>query len=188
MAPHFWHDFFPEAQLHNIIVDRSDHYPILLKLCVENRRQIMKEFKFENAWLLEEGFDAVVNDVWGKKIHSDILQKLNNCTKEMITWGRKLRSRYRDEIEECRKELEMMRSNTMLAQSNKYDEVRSKMSRLLAQEEDFWQQRLKIYWLRDGDTNSRFFHVMASSKRRRNDILEIQNKDGAMINTQQGIF
>jgi len=60
------------------------------------------------------------------------------------------------------------------------------MSRLLAHEKAFWQQRSKVYWLRDGDTNSRFFHAMASSKRRRNYILEIQNK-GAMINTQQGI-
>jgi len=126
MATQFWHDFLPEAQLHNIIADRSDHYPILLKLCAENRRRIMKEFKFENAWLLEEGLDAVVNDSWGKEIHSDILQKLNNCTEEMNTWGGKLRSRYRDEIEEYRKELEMMRRNTVLAQNNKYDEVRSK--------------------------------------------------------------
>jgi len=61
------------------------------------------------------------------------------------------------------------------------------MSQLLAQEEAFWRQRSKVYWLRDGDTNSRFFHATSNSKRRRNDISKIQNQDGDVVSTQQEI-
>jgi len=59
------------------------------------------------------------------------------------------------------------------AQIARYEEVRIKMGRLLAQEEAFWKQRSKVYWLKDGDTNSRFFHAMASAKRRRNNIMKL---------------
>jgi hypothetical protein len=48
MVTQAWYDIFPNCQLHNVIADRSDHYPILLKLQEGSRRKIMREFKFEN--------------------------------------------------------------------------------------------------------------------------------------------
>jgi len=33
---------------------------------------------------------------------------------------------------------------------------------LLHKEEIFWKQRAKTYWVRDGDTNTHFFHSIAT--------------------------
>lgn len=56
-------------------------------------------------------------------------------------------------------------------------EKKTRLSTLLAQEDAFWKQRAKVYWLRDGDTNSRFFHAMASARKRRNHILKLVRDD-----------
>lgn len=61
------------------------------------------------------------------------------------------------------------------------------MGRLLAQEEAFWKQRSKVYWLKDGDTNSHFFHAMASTKKRRNKIMELKTDEGDTVTTHQDI-
>ncbi|MCH90734.1 endonuclease/exonuclease/phosphatase family protein [Trifolium medium] len=152
MVTQTWFDIFPNCQLHNVIADRSDHYPILLKLHESHRRRFMKDFKFENSWLHEEELEGVVQEGWEKGDHGDLLVKIQHCTDDMNEWGRQLRNTYRIEIEECRRELEMLRDSDQHMQGTRYEEVRRRMSVLLAQEEAFWKQRAKIYWLREGDT------------------------------------
>ena len=39
---------------------------------------------------------------------------------------------------------------------------------VLHQQEIYWQQRAKQFWLRDGDGNTRFFHSLASNRKKRN--------------------
>jgi hypothetical protein len=180
-------DLFQQCQLHNIVADRSDHSPILLKLQDGSRKRNTRDFKFENAWLLEEDLEAVVKEGWEKEPFSELITKLKSCSHDMNEWGRKLRSRYRTEIEECRTELERLRCSTGISQHDRYEEVRDRMSNLLAQEEAFWRQRAKVYWLKDGDTNSRFFHAMASSRRRHNDVTKLQNNEGVVVQAQHKI-
>ncbi|MCH82709.1 endonuclease/exonuclease/phosphatase family protein [Trifolium medium] len=179
-----WYDMFPNCQLHNVVADRSDHYPILLKLFEGNRKKIMREFKFENSWLQEDDLERVVQEGWNKGVNGEVMSRLQCCTEEMNEWGRQLRNKYRVEIEDCRKELEMLRTLENHVQGTRYEEVRKKMSLLLAQEETFWKQRAKIYWLREGDTNSRFFHATASAKKRRNEINKLQNEAGEVVQQQ----
>ena len=50
--------------------------------------------------------------------------------------------------------------------------VRDELNELIAQENMYWHQRSKISWMKDGDHNSKYFHTIASQKRRSN---EIQN-------------
>ena len=170
MATQMWTDIFPQCKLHNVISHRSDHYPILLKLHEEHRRRGGKEFRFENSWLLEDELENIVQGGWGANINGEVLHKLQRCTEDMNEWGRKLRNKYKIAIDECREELESLRSSTVHFHSVKYEEVQKRMGILLSQEAVFWKQRAKVYWLKDGDTNSRFFHAMASAKRKRNTI------------------
>jgi len=83
MATQDWYDAFPDCQLINIVADRSDDCPILLKLHCNNRMNGTKTFKFENSWLLEEGLEDVVLGGWNKQLNHDVLHKLKNCTDEM---------------------------------------------------------------------------------------------------------
>ncbi|MCH84659.1 endonuclease/exonuclease/phosphatase family protein, partial [Trifolium medium] len=187
MATPYWLDLFQQCQLHNVIADRSDHSPILLKLHEVSRSRTTRDFKFENSWLLEEDLEMIVKEGWEKEPYSELITRLTSCSHDMNEWGRKLRNKYRKEIEECRMELERLRGTMNPLQQARYEEVRNKMSNCLAHEEAFWRQRAKVYWLKDGDTNSRFFHATASSKRRRNEVTKLQNNEGVVVKAQHEI-
>lgn len=56
--------------------------------------------------------------------------------------------------------------------------LESKLNELLHQEQIFWKQRAKIFWLTDGDMNTKFFHQQACNRKRRNQIKGLNNDDG----------
>lgn len=44
----------------------------------------------------------------------------------------------------------------------------------MKRKEMYWAQNSKISWLKDGDRNTKFFHIIASNKRRKNSIASIE--------------
>ncbi|MCI25873.1 hypothetical protein A2U01_0047064, partial [Trifolium medium] len=66
----------------------------------------------------------------------------------------------------------------------KYHEARENLSKVLKQEEDYWKQRAKTHWLRDGDANTKFFHAIASTRKKKNSITKLSNAEGDMIQEQ----
>ncbi|KAI0491478.1 hypothetical protein KFK09_025738 [Dendrobium nobile] len=55
----------------------------------------------------------------------------------------------------------------------------------LARLATWWRQRAKTKWIEEGDSNSHFFHLNASARRRGNIIVEIQNSNGDKIFDQK---
>ncbi|KAK2361519.1 hypothetical protein QL285_086656 [Trifolium repens] len=66
----------------------------------------------------------------------------------------------------------------------KYQEARENLSKVLRQEEEYWKQRSKTHWLRDGDANTKFFHAMASARRERNNVTKLCNNACEIISDQ----
>lgn len=52
-------------------------------------------------------------------------------------------------------------------------------------EEIMWKQRSRIMWLTVGDKNTRFFHLRASQRRRRNKISKLTRADGTIIEDEK---
>ena len=73
-----------------------------------------------------------------------------------------------------------------LARNIPYIETRCHLNDLLAQE-DFWEQQAKCHWLVGGDSNSRFFHAMASARKQTNRIECIQDGTGTWVTKQQDL-
>nr|KYP35970.1 Transposon TX1 uncharacterized [Cajanus cajan] len=105
----------------------------------------------------------------------------------MDAWGKKLRSRFRAPIEACRCQLLTLRDRQDSQSASRFSEVQTRLYTLLIQEETFWKQRSKIYWLKDGDCNTKFFHAIASSRRKHNLIQHLTRNDGSMATDQTGI-
>ena len=52
------------------------------------------------------------------------------------------------------------------------------MNELLEDEELYWGQRAKAYWLKEGDRNTKFFHAHASERHKQNTILGLWDDHG----------
>ncbi|KAK2665818.1 hypothetical protein Ddye_004392 [Dipteronia dyeriana] len=48
----------------------------------------------------------------------------------------------------------------------------------LAEEESFWRQRFRVEWMKEGDCNTKFFHVKASTRRSCNMIRGLYDRGG----------
>lgn len=75
-------------------------------------------------------------------------------------------------------------------QGGSMDKVRKlkwEIKGLLIKEEKMWKQRSRTLWLHEGDQNTRFFHSRASHRFRRNQIVELENSEGAVCLDEEEI-
>ncbi|KAL8158345.1 hypothetical protein AgCh_002874 [Apium graveolens] len=69
--------------------------------------------------------------------------------------------------------------------TKKYFEEKSKLDELLMHEEVYWKQIAKSFWLLDGDSNTKFFHVFATTRKRLNHVTKLKNEDGEMLKNHE---
>lgn len=112
---------------------------------------------------------------------------MKHFTDAVDAWGNTMRSRYREEILACRHTIEEARAVHNACDNQVLVETKRRLSIHLAHEDAFWGQRAKVYWLCDRDTNSKFFHALASARRRRNHISKLVTEDGIEVTEQQGM-
>nr|KYP35202.1 hypothetical protein KK1_043792 [Cajanus cajan] len=161
MATQSWLNQFPDSRLINAVAAR-----------------------FENAWLDEPGLSPLVEASWHRGHFPDILDRLKSCSKDMDEWGRQLRLRFRAPIDACRRQLLELREKHDANFVSAFLEAQERLSTLLAREETFWKQRAKVYWLKNGDKNTKFFHAMASERKKKNLIQRLTKLDGTIVIAQ----
>lgn len=61
-----WSLLFPDMQVTHVDSDYSDHLPILLNCCLNDRgtRCNRKKFRFENMWATSEDCKGVIERAW----------------------------------------------------------------------------------------------------------------------------
>lgn len=97
-------------------------------------------------------------------------------------WGRNLHSKFWRGINICKKKLEQLRDNNDETSISSVNFFRTKLASFLVQEESYWRQRAKSFWLKDGDANTKFFfHTAASTRRKQNALTSISSKDGSLV-------
>lgn len=66
-----------------------------------------------------------------------------------------------------------------------YFEEKKNLEELMLSEEIYWQQRAKSFWLQDGDSNSKYFHAYATSRRKQNQVGYLKDENGEVINKHE---
>lgn len=79
-----------------------------------------------------------------------------------------------DRVEECRTPTRLEKWVKVV--------IKRRFAELANMEEDVWKQRAKARWELHGDRNTKFFHMVASSKKRSSSICELQVDDGITNN------
>jgi hypothetical protein len=184
MANTLWLTNYPGVKLVNLLSSHSDHSPILLQNAPIMLNGRNYSFRFENNWLKEEDINEVVMDAWSGEHGADVIRRTGNCAEKLKWWGRRKRMRFKQEVMECSEEMERLRGYLDPSNSRRYKEVQERHARLLVQEETYWRQRAKMHWLREGDLNTRFFHMSATSRQRKKKIVTLVNEDNIAVTSQ----
>ncbi|KAI5334287.1 hypothetical protein L3X38_024420 [Prunus dulcis] len=65
--------------------------------------------------------------------------------------------------------------------------IKTKLNDLWRKEECYWQQRSRIKWLQNGDSNTSYFHQATIQRRRQNKIARIKGENGNWEQSQKGV-
>ncbi|KAJ8773635.1 hypothetical protein K2173_005881 [Erythroxylum novogranatense] len=106
----------------------------------------------------------VVFGAWSQDRIVDVLDKIAACSAALSDWHKSQDHNFKYQIALLKKRIDVARQ----ANVNDVIIVRLKieLSTLLPQEAIYWKQRSKIFWLKYGEANSRFFHSQASRRKR----------------------
>lgn len=171
-----WTGMFPKAEVLHLPRLNSDHNPILLRMEPKPIRR-KPNFKVENWWLLCGDFGEVCSSAL-QGGGSDWKQVLGKVKGEISKWAA---AKPRPDVELKKIEAEM----AVLQQNPASDPGRTEEFALLgnynvclAKVEAYWLQRSRLKWTSEGDRNTKFFHSVTATRRRKNSITMIKQNDG----------
>lgn len=190
MASEGWWKLFPASRALNLKPSKSDHLPILLEVREfahrkkKKKKKKRKRFRFEDSWLLNDDCKKFIDLGWNMAVSgsdpvSKIRSKISNTRETLMKWSKSLFGKIKEDIEQTRASLAQFYnyspSNPSLVSRV---ELEDKLNDFLQQEHAFWKQRAKVFWLTDGDLNTKIFHQSACNRRKRNLIVGLHNADG----------
>ncbi|KAK9209014.1 hypothetical protein WN944_001375 [Citrus x changshan-huyou] len=78
------------------------------------------------------------------------------------------------------KELQKAKQNKMqYEEANGIRQIEKQIHNILLEEEIYWRHRARADWLQAGDKNTKFFHSKATTRKRKNRIWGVENKEGS---------
>lgn len=140
-----WKDLFPRAEATNCGFFGSDHRAVKLLLNFKQWRPknpAKKGFMFENKWMMEEGFLAVVGQGWNEANRMETFpEKLDLCGNRINKWVSAKVGNTNQKIKQVLNEIDRLKG-----EEGNGDDVKTlekEAEKLMLQEEMYWHQRAK---------------------------------------------
>lgn len=176
-----WLDIFGGAKASSIEAPVSDHLPLVLWPTPTERCKKRRSFKFENSWIRERQCREIVQNTWASTRGMHISNRLNICSNEIWIWGKNRVRDFQKQIEWCKRRLEGLRERTDRGGIREFGNVKSCYLRLLNQQYHYWKQRAKAHWLKNGDSNSKFYHDFVKRRKRNNCVEKLLDEGGRWV-------
>ena len=170
----------------------SDHSQVLLKFPGKRKFKI-KPFKFSNFLTLKPDLKNIVEREWKREVSGFSMYKLARRLTYLKKPLRKLLKEsgsISEKIEILRKELDRVQFEIDKDHNNNDLKIEEEvylqdLNEAYMEEEVFLKQKSKITWLKEGDSNSKYFHRVVKGRINRNRIETIMNKDGKWIEGEE---
>ncbi|XP_019150699.1 PREDICTED: uncharacterized protein LOC109147555 [Ipomoea nil] len=145
------------AWLENIRTRASDHSILFLSI---NAICMPRRFRFEMAWLFDEGCKEVVETAWHEGKTEGLLHCQQLCGEKLMRWGGDQFHKFGKRINQLQQRQDAIRNRRDWVALAEYQQIENSLKRIEAQEDVFWRQRAKQHWLRGADANTKFYHTM----------------------------
>ncbi|KAM6559477.1 hypothetical protein CsatA_028716 [Cannabis sativa] len=182
-----WLELFHQVTLSNLSVSSSDHTPIFLEFHDSPHRDNVFHFRFENSWCREPMCAQIVKSCWENNSHLTLLEKIDLCSSQLEKWGKTLTGNFKSRLVKSKKKMAALKHSGFDNCDQDYATEKNNYFEILAQQEIYWKQRSKQFWLNAGDKNSKYFHATASSRKRNNQIYQLQKLNGEWSGWDNGL-
>nr|CCA66140.1 hypothetical protein [Beta vulgaris subsp. vulgaris] len=174
-----WLILFPGLKLSLLMRGLSDHCPLLVHN--EDKNWGPKPFRFQNCWLSDPNCLKIVKEVWQASSGVSAVGKLKAVRKRLKVWNQEEYGNIDNRISKMENLIQQYDeiSNQRILTEDELEEKQKAQVELwkwMKRREVYWAQNARISWLKEGDRNTRFFHTIASNKRRKNSIICIEVK------------
>ena len=153
-------------------------------------------FRFENMWLLLDGFKELVRAWWtgysvvGSTSHC-LAEKLKALKRDLRRWNKEVFGNVSAKKSEALSRIQLWDSKESLNPlSSEEAEARlgdlEEYKKYVLMEETFWRQKSRETWLKEGDKNTKFFHKMANARARKNFLSKV-NINGNSLTSAEDI-
>jgi hypothetical protein len=178
-----WDLAHPDAILQALSSSVSDHAPIHLALSAAIRPK--RRFRFELFWLKLEGFEDAVRDAWVCDVGVvDPFKRLDalfrNAAQGLQAWGQKKCGNIKLQISMAniiifRLDVAQEQRNLSLGEIWLRRTLKLTVLGLASLERTMARQRSRLRWIKEGDANSKLFHIVANGRRTRNFIPAVRH-------------
>ena len=172
-----WLELWSDSSQHNLERNYSDHCPIILKSKISNWGP--KPFKVFDGWLQIKDYHQVVKDCWSAYQPMGwggfvLKNKLKNLKQRLKLWSKENSADICTQIKQLQQHMNEL-ENSMPSQPSEQQikqlrEVQSKLWEKANLHESILRQKARSRWVKEGDSNSSFFHKLINYSRRRNAI------------------
>ena len=151
-----------------------------------------RPFRFEAMWTKEEESKMVVENAWHTRVEGShgfrLAKKLSVTSSELMRWNKNSFGNTKEKIKDLEDNpLKIQQAAPMKENLNLEASLNLELDEWLAREDlRLWQNSRKL-WVKDGDRNSRFFHLSTIIRRRRNYISKIKLENGSWIRDLEDI-
>ncbi|KAL7169819.1 hypothetical protein ACSBR2_034787 [Camellia fascicularis] len=180
-----WRTSFLEGLVRNLPHTYSKHSPLMVFTQGKSPfNPSCKLFKFEAAWISREEFQAVVEDNWMNNQDS-LLANLDNLAHKASLWNKEVFGNiFRRKRWLLRRIEDIQKSQATIYSHNLHVlemDLVDQYNRVLYQEELFWFQKSRSKWITQGDRNTKFFHLLTLTKKRKRKIDMLRGEDGVWV-------
>lgn len=166
--------------LENIV---SDHTPLVLTC--KGLQQKQRRFQMELFWLKYHQPKLMVQRLWGEEParEADPLhgfhQKTQVLHRALTIWQQQSFGFLDRQLDFCKRSILFFdrieeKRNLLTHEFSLRQRIRERAFQLANNLEMRWKQRSRCNWIKNGDRNTKFFHAFASSRLRRNLVLQIE--------------
>ena len=174
----------------------SDHAPLLLDTGDSSFMGNSKQFKMELSWLSHEDFRERVAEIWNKPVNGqNAVQRWNRkmvaLRKHLRGWAKHQHGDYKIQkrnLQETVTSLDTLAEARVLTDDERtqLEVARDGLIKLLREEELKFYQRAKVTDVLLGDSNTRYFQMVASGKHRKKCIFSLDN-EGVKVEGQNNL-